>query len=87
MLWKVRCLIALLFRVLGLAVVAWVYWQLWLYRHEPPLEQVLSDLAGNNPAGAAVFLPMLLVVPVELLGRLLSWTKPSWALPRFSRGN
>lgn len=81
--WRVRCLIAWICRIFGLAsailtMLSFVYW----YTLDP---DGFDRVFALGPAGIAVcsFGAFGLW---ELIGRLLSWTSPWKALPRFDDG-
>jgi hypothetical protein len=80
MLWKIRCIIAWSFRVLGCVAV--------LIASIASLYFAIHDSKAFNtvfPPGSFT-LPILIIgllLVFELLGRLLSWTDPLDNLPRF----
>lgn len=82
MLWKVRCIIAWVFRILActlslIALGAMIYWAV---RDTKAFNTAFPPPFSGVALGFALFGLWFLF---ELLGRLLSWTNPLDNLPRF----
>lgn len=81
MLWKIRCLTAWGFRVLAVASSFFITGKLMEAQNLYPEEFAKVFELGFAEIAIIGFSALL---TTELLGRLLSWTKPRWQLPRFS---
>jgi len=81
MLWKIRCIIAWTFRIIGIFAPFAALTALWQFGHREPRE--FNDVFPP-PAGLALgYGIVLLGLCFELLGRLFSWTNVFERLPRF----
>lgn len=81
MLWKIRCLIAWTFRALAIAGSFFITGKLMEAQNLYPEEFAKVFELGFAEIAIVGFSALL---TTELLGRLLSWTKPGWRLPSFS---
>lgn len=81
MLWKIRCLAAWGFRALAIAWSFFITARLMEAQNLYPEEFAKVFKLGLADIAIIGFSALL---TTELLGRLLSWTKPGWRLPHFS---
>ena len=82
MLWKIRCIIVWLFRMLAIAAVAAWLAMLTVVLFRTPLGWTFKDFAQLT--AFSLVTPFFIYACVMIVGRILSWTAPFSPLPRFN---